>query len=105
MDYCHLNTTSKYVAMVILHTSCMYNGAGYCMEINRIHIAFSVCVCVCVCVLQGTVIVETVLSNAISQADMIVEAVVDNIEIKKSIFRGEWCTSTNHTSQSCIIYH
>lgn len=37
--------------------------------------------------LQGSVIVESVLSSAVSDADIVVEAVVDNMDIKRSIFR------------------
>ena len=46
-------------------------------------------VCVCVCVpSQGSVIVESVLSSAVSGADLVVEAVVDDLDIKISIFQG-----------------
>ena len=38
--------------------------------------------------LQGSVIVEQFLSNAMSDADVVIEAVVDSMEAKISIFKG-----------------
>ena len=38
--------------------------------------------------MQGSVIVESVLSRAVSDADLVIEAVVEDVEIKNSLFRG-----------------
>ena len=51
---------------------------------------------VCMAMLQGSVIVETVLSNAVSDVDIVVEAVVDSIEVKRSIFQGEHLVKLLH---------
>ena len=47
-----------------------------------------VCVCVCVCPTQGSVIVESVLSSAVSNADIVLESVVESMDVKISIFQG-----------------
>ena len=82
--------------MCVFVHACMHayiRGVCVCM---RVYMCAYVCVCVCVCVCmcvcvhstQGSVIVESVLSSAVSDADIVVEAVVDNMDIKRSIFRG-----------------
>lgn len=43
---------------------------------------------VCSLCTQGSVIVESVLSSAVSDADIVLEAVIDNLDIKKSLFKG-----------------
>ena len=38
--------------------------------------------------LQGTVIVESVLSSAVTDADIIIEAVKEDRDIKNALFKG-----------------
>ena len=40
------------------------------------------------CVIQGTVIAESLLSSAVSNARIIIEAVTEDIHIKNSMFKG-----------------
>lgn len=51
--------------------------------------SMDVCVYVCSLWTQGSVIAESVLSSAVSDADIVLEAVIDNLDIKNSLIKGE----------------
>ena len=38
--------------------------------------------------LQGSVIVESILASAVSDADVVLEAVVEDVQVKNRLFKG-----------------
>ena len=39
--------------------------------------------------MQGSVIVDTLLSGAVSEAEIVIEAVSEDLEVKNLLFRGQ----------------
>ena len=44
---------------------------------------------VCTHAVQGSVIVDTLLSGAVSDAEIVIEAVSEDLEVKNLLFRGQ----------------
>ena len=45
---------------------------------------------------QGRVVVDTLLSGAVSDAEIVFEAVLEDLEVKNSLFRGKF--------QACVCH-
>ena len=63
-------------------------------------------------IMQGSIIVESILASAVSDADIVLEAVIEDVQVKNRLFKGDYaesfhnimCTLQNAMEYACS-YH
>ena len=54
--------------------------------------------------MQGNVIVESILASAVSDADIVLEAVIEDVQVKTKLFKGDLIHSHILLCQNAIEY-
>ena len=52
--------------------------------------------------MQGSVVVDTLLSGAVSDAEIVFETVLENLEVKNLLFRGQTISWNATTIHRCV---
>ena len=52
--------------------------------------------------MQGCVVVDTLLSGAVSDAEIVFEAVLEDLEVKNLLFRGQTISWDATTAHQCV---